>query len=93
MSSPPEPKACGQGYTYDVDTTVKTIADFYLEEAARAGLPLVGDRGDGESSPRLLAFGEKGPGRVLSVTISQLPGKARVRIYYVLDRTHRAGCT
>ena len=93
MSSPPEAKGCGgHGYTYDAEAPVKKIADFYLAEAARAGLPLIGDKGDGDSGPRLLAFGEKGPGRVLSVTISHFRAATRVRVYYVVDRPHTAGC-
>ena len=92
MTSALETAGCGLRYAFTAKASVKQIGDFYRAEAARAHLPLTSHSGDKELDARLLIFGEKGPGRVLSVVIGEAPGETKVRVYYVLDRPMTPGC-
>jgi hypothetical protein len=73
-------RGCLTRYAFDTKASLAKVADFYRDEARGAGLLLVSDTDAGDPHYRMLVFGEKGPGRMLSAFIHADGGGAKGRV-------------
>jgi len=71
---------CLVRYAFETAAPLAQIADFYRGEARGAGLLLVSDTDAGDPHYRMLVFGERGPGRMLSAFIHADGGGAKGRV-------------
>lgn len=86
-----ERKGCGFRYKLRTNASSDDIAAFYKAQAEEAHLGVTADQRSESSAFRMILYGEKGPGRVLSVMIDSDKSARTARIYFVPRRTPSCG--
>ena len=86
-ASPHKPGACGVRYKLTTSSPVGQVADYFLAQGRNNGLTLLKDTGARFGGYRMISFDEKGPGRVLFVSLQATGPHVQASVYYVTART------
>ena len=87
---PQKPNSCGYRYKFTTASPRGQVAAFYLGQGNRAGLPLVSDTGTKLGGYRMISFDERGPARLLFVTVGSKGALIEGSVYFVSAR--KPGC-